>query len=109
MTFGQAMGMGFEPGKGGADAALAERPAYRWFDSSKAKGGEEHTLSFAEAHRYSAVVATKIRAAAAMASKTDTMFTVGLVLKRSAALPLCQLAAFKAGATFVPCDPTWPV
>ena len=33
---------------------------------------------------------------------------MGLVLSRSAALPLAQLACFKAGATFVPCDPSWP-
>ena len=49
-------------------------------------------------HANAARVALTLRGAAALVGALDN-FTVGLLTKRSAALPLAQLAAFKVGPT----------
>lgn len=83
-------------------------PAYLWFE-----GGHKRTLSFADAHANMESLASRIRAAAVGCGELENTshergFSVGLVLRRTASLPLSQAACFSAGGTFVPCDPTWP-
>ena len=106
-----ANAVGFHATLGVAAAeADALRDAYVWFDQ---KTGAKHTLSFLVAHGNATELAVFIRAAGVASGVLDHLqsespLICGLVLKRTAALPLSQLAAFKAGATFVPCDPEWP-
>ena len=112
-TNGLADAVGFHATLGVAAAeADALRDAYVWFDQ-KAGVKKKHTLSFAVAHGNATELAVVIRAAGVASGVLDRLqsespLICGLVLKRTAALPLSQLAAFKAGATFVPCDPEWP-
>lgn len=104
-----AVGFGAAPGPAGAASSKASRPAYVWYPDG-AGGKAEQTMSFEEAHEHASALAFEIRAAAEAsgALESGTSYTVGLVLRRTAALPIAELAAFKAGATFVPCDPSWP-
>lgn len=106
LKLAEAVGFGSKPGAAAAASSKAGRPAYVWFPDAKT----EQKMSFEEAHESAAALALEIRAAADATGSLDsaTSFTVGLVLRRTAALPIAELAAFKAGATFVPCDPTWP-
>merc|ERR1719261_1857834 len=104
-----AVGFGNQP-SAAMGAAADLRDSYVWFDkATEAK----RTLSFPAAYKNAADLAALIRAGGVAGGvlenlKTSKPLIVGLVLKRTAALPLAQLAAFKAGATFVPCDPAWP-
>jgi len=102
-----AVGLGRAPGAAARASSAAGRCAYQWFTDGKT----ERKMTFDEAHANASKLAVEIRAAAsaddALALNGGT-FTVGLVLRRTAALPIAELAAFKAGATFVPCDPAWP-
>ena len=87
-----------------------QKPAYIWREN----GNEDCILSFEDAHNRASFAAATIRASGVTAGKLTNMsannsFMCGIILKRSSSLPIGQLAAFKAGATFVPCDPTWPV
>ena len=108
---GLAKTIGFDATLGAAAAeADALRDAYVWYDK---QADNKHTLSFAVAHGNATDLAVLIRAAGIASGVLDSLesesqLICGLVLKRTAALPLSQLAAFKAGATFVPCDPAWP-
>ena len=91
------------PGKEARGGGTPPRPAYSWFDGR----GEEQTLSFSDAHKNAADLAALIRGAGVASGALeslieDTSFMCGLVLSRTAAMPLGQLACFKAGATFVP-------
>jgi len=103
--------MSSQPGAMGATAVSEGRPAFTWFEDKAAKGAEK-TLSFDDAHRNAWAVAATVRGAASLLSKSvasgNAGFKIGLVTSRSCALPLAQLACFKAGATFVQCDPQWP-
>jgi len=83
-------------------------PAYVWFEA-----GRRRSLTFAHAHERLQSLASRIRAAAVGCAELDDTshgrgFTVGLVLRRTASLPLSQAACFSSGGTFVPCDPAWP-
>lgn len=105
-----AIGYGTKLGPG-PRASSTYRDAFIWYD-----GDDEvkRSLSFPVAHQNACELAALIRASGVAGGKldaleSDTPLIVGLVLKRTAALPLAQLASFKAGATFVPLDPTWPV
>ena len=94
-----------------ARAAEPVRDAYVWYDQ---KTDVKKKLSFQVAHGHACDLAALIRAGGVASGRLDTLtshqpFVVGLSLRRTASLPLSQLAAFKAGATFVPCDPAWPV
>ena len=102
----EAVGFGRTPGAAATASSTAGRPAYVWFPDART----EQRMSFEDAHVHAAALAVEIRAAAEASGALDsgTSFTVGLVLRRTAALPIAELAAFKAGATFVPCDPAWP-
>jgi non-ribosomal peptide synthetase component F len=102
----EAVGFGHTPGPAGRLAQADDRPAYVWFPTAKTK----ESMSFNEAHAAASELSHVIRAAGETsgALREDRTYTVGLVLKRSAALPIAELASFKAGATFVPCDPSWP-
>ena len=106
-----ANAVGFNATLGAAAAeADALRDAYMWFDQ---EADAKRTLSFSAAHGNASELAVLIRAAGVASGVLDHLqsespLICGLVLKRTAALPLSQLAAFKAGATFVPCDPAWP-
>lgn len=105
-----AVGYGKTMGPG-PRASSTFRDAYVWYSG---EDSVKKTLSFAAAHEHASDLAALIRASGVAGGKLDNLevdkpLIVGLVLKRTAALPLSQLAAFKAGATFVPCDPTWPV
>lgn len=106
-----ASAVGFDATLGAAAAeADALRDAYVWYDK---QADNKHTLSFAVAHGNATDLAVLIRAAGVASGvldhlQSESQLICGLVLKRTAALPLSQLAAFKAGATFVPCDPAWP-
>jgi hypothetical protein len=87
------------------EAVGSPRPAhmYSWYDDS----GEKQTLSFNDAHKNAADLTALIRGAGVAfgALKNlleDSPFMCGLILARTAAMPLGQLACFKAGATFVP-------
>ena len=89
--------------QGSAGGRYPPRPAYSWFDGS----GEEQTLSFSDAHKNAADLAALIRGAGVASGALeslieDSSFMCGLILSRTAAMPLGQLACFKAGATFVP-------
>jgi len=110
-VFAKAIGMGSQPGEMGAAAEAESRPAFVWFEGKDAKGAE-HRLSFGDAHRNAWAIAASVRSAAMLLGQAPAYsggsFTVGLVTSRSCALPLAQLACFKAGATFVQCDPQWP-
>ena len=103
-AFADAVGMGPLPVGHAADAEAQGRPAFLWYEKNGT--GSERQLSFQRAHENSARLASMLRSAAFVkgALKTDEYVTVGLVLARSAAIPLAQLATFKAGMTFVPCD-----
>jgi acyl-coenzyme A synthetase/AMP-(fatty) acid ligase len=109
-TLAAAVGYGKTMGPG-PRASSTFRDAYVWYSG---EDSVKKTLSFAAAHEHASDLAALIRASGVAGGKLDNLevdkpLIVGLVLKRTAALPLSQLAAFKAGATFVPCDPTWPV
>ena len=87
-----------------------QKPAYIWREN----GNEDSILSFEDAHNRASFAAATIRASGVASGKLKNLsannsFMCGIILKRSSSLPIAQLAAFKAGATFVPCDPTWPV
>lgn len=89
-------------------AHASDAPAYLWFE-----GEQRRTISFSEAASRKGSLSACIRAAAVATRRISTLsedrtFTVGLVLRRTASLPLSQAACFAAGATFVPCDPSWP-
>jgi len=102
-----AVGFGRAPGVAAAASSKAGRAAFTWFTDAKT----EKKMSFEEVHANAATLAIEIRSAAQASGSLasgSTTFTVGLVLRRTAALPIAELAAFKAGATFVPCDPSWP-
>ena len=91
------------PGKEARGGGTPPRPAYSWFDGS----GEEQTLSFSDAHKNAADLVALIRGAGVASGALeslieDSSFMCGLILSRTAAMPLGQLACFKAGATFVP-------
>ena len=87
--------------------ATATAPAYVWFEE-----GTKQCLSFSDAHSNADKLSQLIRATAiatgvvAGVADNSSPLICGLVLKRSASLPLAQLATFNAGGTFVPCDPT---
>ena len=107
-----ANAVGFHATLGAAAAVsnLCGTDAYVWFDKET---DVKHTLSFPVAHGNANDLAVLIRAAGVAGGVLDHLqsespLICGLVVKRTAALPLAQLAAFKAGATFVPCDPAWP-
>ena len=104
-----AVGFGAQPGAA-ARAAKDFRDAYVWYDK---ESEVKRTLTFPTAFKNASELAALVRAGGVAGGALDNLKTnkpliVGLVLKRTAALPLSQLAAFKAGATFVPCDPSWP-
>ena len=84
----------------GAAAAEAEalRDAYVWFDQET---DAKRTLSFTVAHGNASELAVLIRAAEVASGvmerlQSESPLIGGLALKRTAALPLSQLAAFKA-------------
>jgi hypothetical protein len=83
-------------------------PAYVWFEA-----GRRRSLAFAPAHERFQSLASRIRAAAVGCAELESTsaeraFAVGLLLRRTASLPLSQAACFIGGGTFVPCDPSWP-
>lgn len=89
--------------------AQSKKDCFVWFEGSTTK-----RMSFAEAHSAAEALAQQLRGAALATGSLshageDKANVVGLVLKRSPALCLGQLSAWKAGSTFVPCDPSWPV
>ena len=84
----------------GAAAAEADalRDAYVWFDQET---DAKRTLSFTVAHGNASELAVLIRAAEVASGvmerlQSESPLIGGLALKRTAALPLSQLAAFKA-------------
>ena len=84
----------------GAAAAEADalRDAYVWFDQET---DAKRTLSFTVAHGNASELAVLIRAAEVASGvmerlQSESPLIGGLVLKRTAALPLSQLVAFKA-------------
>eukprot|EP00964_Phaeocystis_antarctica_P030501 scaffold17230_cov62-Phaeocystis_antarctica.AAC.3 len=84
----------------GAAAAEADalRDAYVWFDQET---DAKRTLSFTVAHGNASALAVLIRAAEVASGvmerlQSESPLIGGLALKRTAALPLSQLAAFKA-------------
>ena len=101
-----AVGFGTAPGP------LAQRvdaDAYVWYEKTVRKA-----LLFSDAHSNASNLAMVIRAVGVVSGELDDVASdksliTGLLLKRTAALPISQLGAFKAGATFVPLDPTWPL
>ena len=89
----------------------ASKDAYIWYDH---KTDVRQTLSFSNAHKNASSLAALVRAVGVVSGALDDLTSdksliAGLLLKRTAALPISQLGVFKAGATFVPLDPTWPL
>ena len=87
----------------------ATKDAYQWYEHDV-----RNTLSFSAAHKNASSLAALVRAvgvaSGALESMTsDKSLIAGLLLKRTAALPISQLGVFKSGGTFVPLDPTWPL
>ena len=98
-----AVGFGTEPIGLAAAAAKAGKPAFRYYE--KESLDVERTLGFEDAHKNAARLAASLRTAAHFSGALgERNPTVGLLLSRTAALPLSQLAAFKGGVTFVPLD-----
>ena len=106
-----ANAIGFGQAQGNSPAMSSTKCAYVWYDAQDAR----HTISFGAARQSACKLACLIRAYAVVSGQLiegvsdNTAFVSSLILRRTASLPLSQLASFKAGATFLPCDPTWPI